>query len=244
MSILHRVLGAGTVASLALTAAAVVPLGGTPTAAAAADHDHGHVAARYTLEILAPTNSGVVSSALGVNDVGDVVGITRPTSSAQPQQTVLWERHDDHFDVHELANLEGSQFSRGFDLTDDKEIVGEAFNAGGGSIPIRWDGVSSPQHVTDLNEAGTGILNDIADDGVAVGTASGKGVRVSPEGAVTVLAQPATEIDGATVKGYNATAVAEGDVIGAGVPRLPSRTVTTPMTNGGAWSGRTAPGAS
>lgn len=217
MSLLHRAIGAGTALVVAGGSALLVAPGAdaTPVVPASEEHEHhGHVAEAYTLELLAPTNGGVTSSALGINDLGDVVGITRPTSSAQPQRTVLWERHDDHFHAHELANLEGSQFSRGFDLNDDREIVGEAFNAGGGSIPIRWSGDAAPVHVTTLNEAGTGILNDIADDGVAVGTASGKGVRVAADGSVAALAAPATGIEGATVKSWTATAVAEGEVIG------------------------------
>ena len=174
--------------------------------------DLGTLADDYVLELLDPVDDGVRSGALGINDAGDVVGITRPTASAQPQQTVLWERHGDHFHTHGLANLEGSAFSRGFDVNDDQEIVGEAFDAGGSSIPIRWEGDSAPQHVTTLNAAGTGILYDINDDGVAAATASGQAVTVAEDGTVTAL--PAPTLEGATVNNYSASSIADGDVVG------------------------------
>ncbi|WP_162602576.1 choice-of-anchor M domain-containing protein [Nocardioides daejeonensis] len=170
----------------------------------------GELADEYELTLLAPTNDGVSANALGINDEGDVVGITRPTSAAQPQRTVLWEAHGDHFHAHELANFEGSSFSRGFDLNDDLQIVGEAFSSGGTSVPIRWTGTGAPQSVG-LNEAGTGVLNDISQDGVAVGTASGKAVRVSDDATTTL---PAPGVEGATLNSYSATTIAEGEVIG------------------------------
>ncbi|MDR0432252.1 MAG: hypothetical protein LBH48_02935, partial [Bifidobacteriaceae bacterium] len=115
-------------AALAIAVALVIPAAGASAEPAPSE---GGLAQQYTLEILAPPGGGVSSSALGINDNGDVVGITRPTASAQPQQTVLWERHGDHFHAHTLANLDGSAFSRGFDLNNDQEIVGEAFDSAG-----------------------------------------------------------------------------------------------------------------
>ncbi len=180
---------------------------------AADDHPaHGHVASEYTFELL-PTTAGDVTamSALGLNDNGDVVGIVRPSATAQPQQTVYWWRHGDHFHTYKLDNLEGSQFSRGFDINTSKEIVGEAFNSGGTSIPIRWTGDGAPTHVTALNEAGTGILNDINNGGAAVGTASGQAVRLNSDGTVTVLPTPAGHVAGSAL---SATSIADDGAIG------------------------------
>jgi hypothetical protein len=191
----------------------VAGLTGSAAPSAAASNDTS-VADSYTLELLDPTNDGVASSALGINDVGDVSGITRLSSSAQPQQTVLWERHGDHFDAHELANLDNSRFSRGFDVSDARTVVGEAFDSAGRSIPIRWEEDAAPQHVTTLNEAGTGILNDISNDGVAVGTASARGVMMSSTGEVSVLAAPDPDSEGATVNSYTATTVAGSQAVG------------------------------
>ncbi|MDR1388015.1 MAG: DUF3466 family protein [Propionibacteriaceae bacterium] len=201
---------------LALLAAFVlVPLGGGVAAAApTAPSVLGHLAERYQLTLLEPTNGGFSSTALGLNEQGDVVGVTRPTSSAQPQQTVLWEKHDDHFHAHELANLDGSRFSRGFDLNDAQQIVGEAFNAAGNSIPIRWQGEEAPWTVA-LNEAGTGLLNDINEAGVAVGTASGRAVALNADGSVRLLDPPGPAE--ATINNLTATTIAEGDVIGGRV---------------------------
>ncbi|MDR2565785.1 MAG: choice-of-anchor M domain-containing protein [Bifidobacteriaceae bacterium] len=172
----------------------------------------GRLAQEYSLTLLEPTNGGASAGALGLNDQGDVVGITRPTSSAQPQRTVLWEAHGDHFHAHELANLDGSQFSRGFDVNNQGQIVGEAFDSQGASIPIRWEGTTAPEHVTSLNAAGTGILNDIDNDGVAVGSASGAAVRLAADGAVTTLPIPGPA--GTTAASLTATTIADGQVVG------------------------------
>ncbi|MDR0365819.1 MAG: hypothetical protein LBH68_03180 [Bifidobacteriaceae bacterium] len=199
------------------------------TGASADPTPGGGLADQYTLEILGPPAGGVSSSALGINDNGDVVGITRPTGSAQPQQTVLWERHGDHFHAHVLDNLEGSAFSRGFDLNNDQNIVGEAFDSAGTSVPIRWAGESAPVRVTNLNATGTGLLNDISDDGVAVGTASGMAVKVNPDGTVVILPPPGPA--GSTATSMTATAVANGGVIGG------RASITPPGGSAGALSG-------
>ncbi|WP_305707197.1 Ig-like domain-containing protein [Nocardioides sp.] len=202
-------------ATSALVVASAAPSSGADLGNAAAPS--GRLAEAYTVEMLEPPGGGVSAGALGINNAGDVVGIARPTSSAQPQQTVLWARDGGRLVAHELANLEGSQFSRGFDLNDDRRIVGEAFNSGGGSIPIRWEGAAAPQHVTSLNEAGTGILNDINNDGVVVATASGRAHVVWADGEVTTLPAPEVGEEGATVNHYSATSIAEGDVVGGRV---------------------------
>lgn len=214
-----RATGALTALVVAATSALVAA---TAAPSSAADHGVGAVpggqlAAAYTVEMLEPPGDGVSAGALGINDAGDVVGITRPTSSAQPQRTVLWERNGDELVTHELANLEGSQFSRGFDLDNSRRIVGEAFSSTGGSIPIRWDGHGARQHVTSLNETGTGILNDINNDGVVAATASGRAHLVRADGEVTTLPAPDPGEEGATVNHYSATSIAEGDVVGGRV---------------------------
>lgn len=191
------------------------------------------LAEQYELTLLEPTNGGVSSNALGINDAGDVVGITRPTGSAQPQRTVLWQVHGDHFHAHELANLDGSQFSRGFDLNDALQIVGEAFDSGGSSIPIRWQGTGAPRSVA-LNESGTGILNDINDAGMAVGTASGRAVKVTADGAVSVLPEPGPE--DAAVTSFAATTIADEGAIGGRTSLvLPGETGST--LHGVVWDG-------
>lgn len=182
------------------------------TSAVAQDHSHGHVAAEYTFELLPKTPGDVnAMSALGVNDNGDVVGIVRPTASAQPQQTVYWWRHGDHFHTYALANLEGSQFSRGFDINNSAQIVGEAFNSGGTSIPIRWTGDGAPTHVTNLNEGGTGILNDINNGGAAVGTASGQAVQLNADNTVTTLTAPPGHVAGSAI---SASSISDDGSIG------------------------------
>lgn len=150
---------AGT--ALALLASVV-----SAPAAFANDHHagHGHVAEEYTLELLAPTNDNTRSTALGINDDGDVVGIVRG-SSAQPQWTTLWERHGDQ--------------------------------------------------VTSFNEAGTGILNDINDAGVAVGVASSKAVTLDTSGIAAQLPEPTALDEGVTVKNSRATSISEnGEIAG------------------------------
>ncbi|MBO1902847.1 Ig-like domain repeat protein [Leucobacter weissii] len=200
--------------ALALGVSGALVLSAAPAAMSADHHDgHAHVADAYTLELLSPTNDGVTASALGINETGDVVGITRPTSSAQPQRTVLWERHGDHFHAHELANLEGSNFSRGFDINSDRVIVGEAFNSGGSSIPIRWGRDRLPLHESGLSENGRGILNDVNDAGDAVGTADSKALVLRSGGAVSELAAPALDA-GVTVKRSAAARISETGVVG------------------------------
>lgn len=207
--------------ALALGVAAGLAVPSGPVVAADHPHDHGHVAPAYALELLAPTDSGVSSGALGINDQGDVVGITRPSTTAQPQFTVLWERHGDHFHAHQLANLDGSSFSRGFDLNDSRAIVGEAFDSGGSSVPIRWSGDSAPTHVDTLSENGRGILNDVNDTGDAVGTAASRAVLLTADGDVETLPAPDGG-EGVTVSSYSAAAIAaNGDVAGRASLQVP-----------------------
>lgn len=185
-----------------------------PTAVSAAEHEHGHVAEHYALQLLHPMNDGVASSALGVNDRGDVVGITRPTTSSRPQSTVLWESHGDHFHAHELPNLDGSSFSRGFAVNDGGTVVGEAFDATGASVPIIWGPDGTAARITAFNQAGTGILNDIDSAGTAVGTASGRAVKLTPDGTAGVLEDPPLA-EGTTLNTSSAQAISElGEIAG------------------------------
>ncbi|SNT07135.1 probable extracellular repeat, HAF family [Micrococcales bacterium KH10] len=208
----------GTLTRATLSSATIAALSATaliaPTAMAA-DHDdhHDHIAAAYTLELLAPAATDTSATALGINDTGDVVGLIRPGTAAQPQFTAIWERHGDHFHRHQLNNLEGSQFSRGFGIAADGTVAGEAFDSSGNTIPIRWSADGTPNHVTNLNESGSGILNDISEGGTAVGTASGTGVTLSSTGVVTALPTPTPTVTGATVSSYSATSIS-GDTIG------------------------------
>lgn len=179
----------------------------------AADHVHGHVAEQYTVELLEPTNGGLSSGALGINNSGDVAGITRPTSSSQPQMTVLWQRHGDHFHVSELANLEGSAFSRGFDLNDSSVVVGEAFNSAGSSVPVTWNGDSAPEQVTTLTPTGTGVLRDVNNAGVIVGVASGTAVQIATDGTVSTLPAPSGDVEGTTVSSYNASSISDSGLV-------------------------------
>lgn len=215
----------GVVAAVTATALLGLPVLGAPPAGAARGGApvagvvptalaHAHLPRGYALELLEPTSNGVAAAALGINDAGDVVGIARPTTGARPQATVLWERHGDHFHAHELANLSDSTFSRGFDLNASAVIVGEAFDAGGTSVPVTWTGDSAPEHITGLNQAGTGILRDINDDGTAVGNASGVGVLLRPDGTVAALPRPAPGEAGATVASYSAATISPAGVVG------------------------------
>lgn len=216
---MNRVTIGGSV--LAVTAAVLVAGAAGPARAAADQADHGHVAQSYSILILKPTEGGVASGALGINDDGLIVGVTRPTGAAQPQATSVWEIHGDHTHDHQLPNLPGSVFSRGFDINNDGVAVGEAFDPQGNSVPIRWDGEGQAGQV-DLGAAnGRGILNDISDAGVSVGTAGGEAVSVGDDGTVTILADPDHE-SGAATSAAAATTVAEsGDIAGRVTLQVP-----------------------
>lgn len=198
-----------TAAPVVALAAALSVLSVQP---ASADTSIDHLATAYRLTLLDPTNSGVASAALGVNDRGDVSGVTRPTSKARPQQTVLWTHDADGYAATELANLPGSTFSRGFDLNDDRTVVGEAFNQAGNSTPITWKNGQNPSQPT-LNAAGSGVLYDVNDAGTSVGTASSTAVSVSAAGGVTTLPAPATA-DGDAISSYSAATIAEDGTVG------------------------------
>lgn len=192
-------------------AVGTVLIAATSVQAADEHSGHGHVASAYTLELL-PTPAGDVTamSALGLNDDADIVGIVRPTSGAQPQQTVYWWRHGDHFHTYALDNLPGSAFSRAFDITTGDQIVGEAFDSTGASVPIRWTGSGSPTHVTSLNPDGTGLLTDINNAGIAVGSASGNAVQVNADGTVTTLPAPPEHVPGTAI---SAASVSENGTV-------------------------------
>lgn len=192
----------------------------TATTAIAAGHGHGHIADSYTVQLLNPAADQVASTALGINNDGAVVGIVRPAATAQPQLTAVWEPHGDHFHRHQLANLEGSTFSRGFDIAADGTIAGEAFNTSGYTIPIKWNAQGDPIHVTNLNATSNGILNDISEAGVAVGTATigsvGTAVTLSAAGEAAALTAPTPLVADSVVKRY-AAATTAGAVIGGTV---------------------------
>lgn len=189
--------------ALGLSSAAVLP----PAAAAApADPDRG--AAEYTLTLLDPTD-GVMSSAQGISESGEVIGLQRPTKKAQPQETVLWRAGEATGEA--LGQYQGtSQFSRPFDISDARTAVGEAFDDAGSSVPVLWADGAAPVRAHDSS----GFAVDIANSGtIVVQTAEGA-FRGRPD-ALEPLPAPAAEEPGSEVTRVRVTALAEdGSAVG------------------------------
>ncbi|MGJ3507435.1 hypothetical protein [Enemella sp. A6] len=186
---LRKLLGVGLVATMMAVGQA---------GSAGADSD-----AEYTLEILEPGAEQIVSSGLGINDAGDAVGITRPASSAQPQFSAIWPAGQ--VEPEALPQLEGSRFSRAFDLNNDQVAVGEAFDADGATVPIRWiDGVASVGEVPQGD--GRGLAADIANNGSVVGTAARRAYLVAG-GTATDL--PLPDVDEGEIRSTRASAISD-----------------------------------
>lgn len=145
-----------------IAALAVVALTGTALAANGAPAPEPGTA---ELTLLQPAEGYVLAGAQGINDDGDVVGLTRPTDKAQPQQGIVWNA--DEYTPELLPQLEGSQFARPFDISTDGTVAGEVFDAAGVSLPAAWNDGSITQ-LPSVQEEGYGVALDISNDGTII----------------------------------------------------------------------------
>ena len=161
--------------------------------------------AEYTLTLLQPAEDHTVAAAHGINDTGDVAGITRPGSAAQPQQAALWQYGTTRATA--LPQLEGSRFGRGFDVSAAVTVAGEAFDRAGISVPAAWTKDSVTQ-LPSVSPLGRGVAVDIAETGRILGVANNgtMGVAYVIDGTTpTALSAPA--IDEGTLTSYRAAAI-------------------------------------
>lgn len=181
------------------TLAVALSLGGSP--GAQADEP---TLPQYTLRLLLPAEGHTVASAYGINDNGDVTGITRPAPAPQPQHAALWTTADV---ATALPQLEGSRFGRGFDLSSSATVAGEAFDASGASIPVAWT-KDSITPLPSVSDKGRGVAVDIAESGRVLGVANNgtMGVAYLVDGTTaTTLEAPA--VDEGKLTSYRATAI-------------------------------------
>ncbi|MDO5083795.1 MAG: hypothetical protein Q4D89_10390 [Arachnia propionica] len=159
----------------------------------------------YTLTLLQPADGHTVAAAYGINESGDVTGITRPGSAAQPQQAALWTTGTTRATA--LPQLDGSRFGRGFDLSATTTVAGEAFDAAGVSVPVAWTKDSVAQ-LPSVSPLGRGVAVDIAETGRVLGVAhdGAMGVAYVIDGTTpTALAAPSP--DEGTLSSYRAAAI-------------------------------------
>ncbi|WP_185744273.1 hypothetical protein [Arachnia propionica] len=191
-----------TISRLALCSAVAVALS---TALPAASHADEAATSEYILTLLQPADGHLVAAAQGINDNGDITGITRPQTAAQPQQAALWPTGTQQ--AIALPQLPDSRFGRGFDLSASSLVAGEAFDAQGSSIPAAWTRDSVTQ-LPSVSPNGRGLAVDIAEDGQILGNANngtmGVAYLITGE-TVTTLTAPAT--DEGTLTRYRAVAI-------------------------------------
>ncbi|RRD05426.1 hypothetical protein EII34_06760 [Arachnia propionica] len=159
----------------------------------------------YTLTLLQPADGHTVAAAYGINESGDVTGITRPGSAAQPQQAALWTTGTTRATA--LPQLNDSRFGRGFDLSATTTVAGEAFDAAGVSVPVAWTKDSVAQ-LPSVSPLGRGVAVDIAETGRVLGVAhdGAMGVAYVIDGTTpTALAAPSP--DEGTLSSYRAAAI-------------------------------------
>lgn len=180
--------------ALALTVAA-------PMASQADEAD----TSEYTLTLLQPAGGHVVAAAQGINNNGDITGITRPQKAAQPQQAALWPAGKEHATA--LPQLPNSRFGRGFDISASSLVAGEAFDHEGSSVPAAWT-MDTVTQLPSVSTNGRGLAVDIAEDGQILGNANNgtMGVAYVITGeTVTTLTAPST--DEGTLTRYRAVAI-------------------------------------
>lgn len=171
----------------------------------------------YELRLLTPAEGYVAAAANGINDNGVVVGLTRPSDKAQPQEAAIWQAGQG--EAQPLPQLAGSTFARAFDISSSGVIAGEAFDEGSVSIPVKWqDGVVA---LPSPSSTGSGVAWDVADNGQILATGR-RGLAVvaylTNGDGFTLLPDPSNETGKA--KEWRATTISDDGNVVAGVSTI------------------------